>query len=385
MNLLTVSLVVVALYFGRDLFIPLALAVLFSFVLSPMVNGLEKLRMGRLVSVFIAVIVAFALMGLAGTFVASQTGDLARKLPEYQQNIHKKVESLGKLKGASGRLFQSLENLRSSVTPHSAATQASSTNAPTAAQGQAQKPVPVEEVGSSQMLPLRIISTIVGSLFNILATAFIVIVFVFFMLNGREDLRKRLIKFIGDEDHDATAQLLDDAAARVSRYLVMQLIVNICYGVLIGVGLLFIGVPNPLLWGALSALLRYIPYAGAWIAMLLPFSLGMAIDPGWTKPLLVFGMFAVIEIIVANVAEPWIYGTSTGITPLAVLIAAVFWTWIWGPVGLLLSTPLTVCLISIGRYIPNMKFLVILFADEPRSAPVRHQIKGKSTSEALAR
>jgi hypothetical protein len=189
------------------------------------------------------------------------------------------------------------------------------------------------------------------------------------MLIEREDLRDRLIRLIGTGKLNVTTQLLDDAGHRVSGYLLMQLIVNVTYGIPIGLGLFFIGIPNPILWGLLATLLRYIPYAGIWIAASMPFALSLAVDPDWTKPLLTLGLFAVMEVIVANVVEPWLYGVSTGITPLAVLAAAVFWTWLWGPVGLLLSTPLTVCLVSMGRYIPNFSFLNILLGDEPVLTP----------------
>ena len=362
--LLTVFIVVAALYFARELFIPLALAILFSFLLSPLTTRLRHWHLGRVPSVLLAVLLAFAVVGSVGEFMVGQMVDLGHKLPEYQQNVRKKVESLGAGdSGALGRVMKSFQELRKAVMPAAAP-------ATPAQNGQSQNanPAPVE-MRNSDFSPLQIVRTVLGSLVSILVNAFIVVIFVIFMLIEREDLRDRLIRIAGASEINVTTQLMDDAGQRVSRYLLMQLIVNVSYGIPIGVGLYFIGIPNPLLWGMVAALLRYIPYVGPWIAMTMPFAVGLAVDPGWVKPLLIIGLFAVVELTVANVVEPWLYGASTGITPLAILVAAVFWTWLWGPVGLLLSTPLTVCLVSVGRYIPKFNLLPILLGDEPVLTP----------------
>ncbi|MDB6067690.1 MAG: putative phytochrome sensor protein [Pedosphaera sp.] len=358
---LTLSLVVAALYLAREVFIPLALAVLFSFLLAPLVDGLRRWHLGRVPSVFIAVLLAFGVLGFIGEVMTGQMVDLVHKLPGYQENIRKKLQSVGAGDGgAVGRMTKSFEELRQSLMPRKGA-------APTQPQGGqngAQQPVPVE-VKNTSFSPLQLIRTIVGSLVSMMVTAFVVIVFVIFMLIERENLRDRLIRMIGTGKLNMTTQLLDDASQRVSRYLLMQLIVNVGYGIPIGIGLYFIGIPNPMLWGLLTALLRYIPYAGAWIAASMPFAVAIAVDPGWTKPLLVVGLYGVVEIIVANFVEPLLYGSSTGVTPLAILLAAVVWAWLGGPVGFLLATPLTVCLVSLGRYVPNLGFLYILLGDEP--------------------
>ena len=354
-SLLTVVTVVAALYFAREIFIPLALAILFSFVLAPMVSQLRQRRLGRIPSVLIVVLLAFTVVGLLGELMTNQMVELTHKLPEYQQNVLKKFQSVvGGGRGILGGGIKSVEELRKEImppTPPSATSQSS----PEAAA----KPVPVE-VQSSSFSPLQVIRTLLSSLFGMLLTTFIVIVLVIFMLIEREDLRDRLIRMIGPGKLSTTTQFFDDASHRVSRYLLMQLVINLSYGIPIGLGLYFIGIPNPLLWGILTALLRYIPYVGVWIAASMPFALAVAVDPHWTKPLLVFSLYAVAEIVVANFVEPWLYGNSTGITPLAVLLSALFWAWLWGPVGLLLSVPLTVCLASIGRYLPNFRFLNIL-------------------------
>ncbi len=375
--MLNVFLVVVALRFARDVFLPIGLAILFSFLLSPLVSLFRRWHLGRIPSVFIAVLIAFAILGSLATFMEGQIGDLAHRLPEYQENFHKKVKSFTEAGGGVfGRLFQYQENLRKELIPAT-----NQTNAPSAGRTK-EKPATVE-VQNPPFSPLTVVKEVLGSLFSLAVMLFIVVVFVIFMLIERDDLRDRLIRlFRAGKPETSTSELLDEASDRVSRYLLMQLLVNVCYAIPIGAGLYFIGIPNPLLWGMLSGLLRYIPYIGPWIAMAMPFTLALAVDPDWSKPLMVLGLFGVVELIVANAVEPWLYGSSTGITPLAVLVAAVFWTWLWGPVGLLLSTPLTVCFVSLGRYIPSLKWLDILFGDEPRSQSSRNQAKGNSGSGA---
>ncbi|MDB6112220.1 MAG: phytochrome sensor protein, partial [Pedosphaera sp.] len=321
--LLAVVIVVAVLHFAREIFIPFALAVLFSFLLAPLVNRLRHWRLPRVPAVLIVVLLAFAVVGSIGGFMVSQMADLARKLPQYEQNVRHKVESLTAGDGGIlGRVERTLQSLHRDLT--------SSASSPTQTQPArtegASPPVPVE-MQASAFSPMHVVRTVLGSILGILVTGFVVVVFVIFMLVEREDLRDRIIRLAGTGKLNVTTQLLDDASQRVSRYLLMQLIVNISYGIPIGLGLFFIGVPNPLLWGLLAALLRYIPYAGTWIAASMPFALAMAVDPGWTKPLMVAGLWTVVEMIVANVVEPWVYGASAGITPLSVLVAAVFWTW----------------------------------------------------------
>jgi hypothetical protein len=216
---------------------------------------------------------------------------------------------------------------------------------------------------------MQIVTTILGPLVSPLATAGIVIVFVIFMLLKREDLRDRLIRLAGGRDLPRATQALDDAARRVGRYLLMQLAVNTIYAVPIGIGLWLIGIPNPVLWGLLCGTLRFVPYIGPIVASFFPLALSIAVDPGWTTFLLTGALFIVVELIVNNLVEPWLYGASTGLSPIAVIASAVFWTWLWGPIGLLLSTPLTVCLVVLGRHVPQLAFLDVLLGDEPALAP----------------
>ena len=213
------------------------------------------------------------------------------------------------------------------------------------------------------------LQTVVGPLVQPLATTGIVIVFVVFMLLQREDLRDRFIRLVGSRDLHRTTQALGDAAERVGRYLLMQLLVNVAYGIPIGIGLWLIGVPNPLLWGMLSVVLRFVPFIGPILAAAFPLALSIAVDPGWTMLLWTAALFIVLELISGNIVEPWLYGASTGLSSIAILAAAIFWTWLWGPVGLLLSTPLTVCLVVLGRHVPQFGFLNVLLGSEPVLEP----------------
>ena len=195
------------------------------------------------------------------------------------------------------------------------------------------------------------------------------VLLVIFMLLRREDLRRRLIRLIGKGHISATTHAMEDAGARVFRYLLMQLVVNVSYGIPVAIGLYFIGVPNAVLWGAFAAVLRFIPYIGPWIGAAIPIALSLAVSPSWTMPLLTIGLFVVLELLSNNLMEPWLYSSSTGVTPIALIVAAVFWTWLWGPVGLILSTPLTVCLVVIGRNVPRLSFLSVVLSDEEALTP----------------
>jgi hypothetical protein len=208
-------------------------------------------------------------------------------------------------------------------------------------------------------------SDFAGGILKPMATAGIIIVFVIFLLLQREDLRDRFIRLFGSRDVHRTTEAMTDAAQRVSRYLLMQLCINTVYGIAIGIGLSVIGVPHPLLWGLLGAVLRFIPYAGPVLAAGAPIAVALAVDPGWTMPLLAVAVFVILELFINNVLEPWLYGSSTGLSPVAILTAAVFWTTLWGPIGLLLSTPLTVCLVVLGRHVPQLQFLEVLLGSEP--------------------
>ena len=359
--LISILVVVVVLYFARTIFIPLALALLLSFMLGPLVTRLRHWGLGRIPAVVIVVLFSFTVLGIIGTVMASQLTDLAHRLPGYEQNIHKKVESIRTSGGGLvKRISRVVQSFTDELTP--------AASAPTREQGSEERPVPVE-IRRSPFSPMEAIQKVLGSLLNGAMMAGIVIVFVIFMLTEREGLRDRLIRLAGAKSVNLTTQVLDDAAQRVSRYLLAQLVINAFYGLAVGTVLYFIHVPNPLLWGMLTALLRYIPYLGIWVAAAMPAAIAFAVEPGWVKVPIVFGTYLGLDLLMYNFAEPLLYRSSTGISPLAILVAAVFWTWLWGPVGLLLATPLTVCVVVLGRHVPNLEFLQVLLTDEPVLAP----------------
>jgi predicted PurR-regulated permease PerM len=357
------AFVVGALYFAREVCIPLALALLFSFLLGPLVVRLRRIGLGRVPSVLITMAMAGAVVGLVTWLMASQIYDLASRLPQYQSNIQTKIRTLAKPGGGiMGKASRILHELSRDIENRKTAEE-------TRVAPPGPKPIPVEVHQPEPTAP-QLLQNLLSSLAIPLTTAGIVIVFVAFMLLNREDLRDRVIRLIGGAGRlNVTTQALDDAAHRVSRFLLMQLMINLCYGIPIGIALYFVGVPNPLLWGLMATLLRFIPYLGPWLAASMPCALAFAVDPAWGMLIGTLVVFVVMELITYNVLEPWLYGSSTGISPMAILGAAVFWTWLWGPVGLLLATPLTVCLVVIGRYVPHLEFLNVLLGDEPVLTP----------------
>ncbi|MGF9757353.1 AI-2E family transporter [Microvirga sp. 0TCS3.31] len=368
-----IVLAIGGLYLGQDIFIPFALAILLSFALTPLVNWLRRLKLPRIAAVIIAVTLAFILIGGIAFVVGRQIVQLANNLPSYQTTITEKIRSLQASAPGGGvvdKVTTTIQDLSKEISgddkpaePPRQAGPPSIGNAPAS-----QDPVTVR-LEPPQAKPLEIIQTIVGPLLAPLATAGLVIIFVIFVLLEREDLRDRFIKLAGAGDLQKSTQALNDAAARVSRYLLMQMVVNFTYGIPIGVGLYFIGVPNAILWGLLAAVLRFVPYLGPFLAALFPIALAVAVDPGWSMLLWVIGLFLVAELISNNVIEPWLYGSSTGLSSLAIIMAAIFWTTLWGPVGLFLATPLTVCLVVIGRYVPQLEFLGVLLGSDPVLAP----------------
>ncbi len=287
----------------------------------------------------------------------NQLVDVANQLPQYQQNIHAKIEAFHlPATGQMGRAAQSVKEIEQELTGPGAPV-------PKAPHAPA-SPVPVQVVqpsssGWSQIRDLGL------PVLAPLGRAGMVLIFTVFMLFKREDLRNRVLRLAGLGQLNLMTQALDDAASRVSRYILMQVLVNAGFGVLFGFGLFMIGVPDPALWGAVAGILRIVPYVGTLVAATLPLALSLAVFDGWLKPLLVFLLVAVLELIIGNFVEPWLYGAYVGISSLALLVTTVFWTVLWGPAGLILSTPLTVCAVVLGRYVPQLAFLHILLGDEP--------------------
>jgi predicted PurR-regulated permease PerM len=358
--------VVGALYLGRDILIPLALSILLSFMLAPIVIRLRRWGLGRIPSVLAVVALLFvALLGL-GSIVGSQVVHLAENLPRYEWNLRAKIRELRIAVPSGGVVERTSDMLRDLGKELQEATQPEGENKAGTAK-EPPKPIPVQVQQPTP--PLQTLRDVGGPLIEPIATAGLVLVFVIFMLLQREDLRDRIIRLVGSSDVARTTEAMNDAAKRISRYLLMQLVINVLYGIPVGVGLYFIGVPNPILWGLLATILRFIPYVGPVIAALFPIALSFAVAPGWTVPLLTIALFVTLELFSNNLLEPWLYGSSTGLSPVAILVAAVFWTTLWGPVGLLLSTPLTVCLVVLGRHVPHLGFFDVLLGDEPALDP----------------
>lgn len=357
---LIAAIVIAALYFGKEILVPFALAVLLSFLLTFPVTWLERWKLGRTPSVIAVLLIAFALGSGLIWLGASELSGIVERLPEYQTNIAKKLQRLRNPAGPGlSRALNSLESLEAGLNENRQAPSGS---------GQSPAPVPVEVVSSNSGF-LASLGVLSPSLIHDAAIAGAVLVLTLFMLINRGQLRNRLFRLMGQGHLVVMTTALDDAANRVSRYLLTQSLVNSTFGCLLGLGLYGIGVPYAPFWGVLGACLRFIPYVGTLIAGACPVILSLAVFSGWQRPLLVVGLFAGIEGVTSSVVEPWLYATRTGISSLAILLSAAFWTLVWGPIGLVLSTPLTVCLAVLGRHLPPLEFLHVLLGDEPVLAP----------------
>jgi predicted PurR-regulated permease PerM len=398
----TVCVVVAALSFAQEVLVPIALALLLSFLLAPLVRLLERARLPRVAAVILSVLLAFGVLSGIGFVVYNQLADLTTQLPRYAANVQKKVADMNQ----PGHPLAWFHHAREEATKLVATPQPQPTSRPTSQPanapapsssaealgtmagdtlGQPPSPPPastdrvqrVEVVNQAQggTSPLSVVRSVAGEVLGPVGTAFIVVVFTIFMLLQREDLRDRIIRLVGRERLTTTTEALNDAAERVSRYLLLQSIVNGTVGVIV-MSLLWgegkvagTPFPSPALWGLLATLLRFIPYVGIWISALVPVLLSLAVFAGFKWTVITIGLYFVTELVTANAVEPMLFGSSTGIGTLAVLVAAAFWTWLWGPVGLLLSTPLTVCLVVMGKYVPALEFLNVLLSDEPALSP----------------
>lgn len=369
-NGIIAALILSTLYFGREVFVPIALAVLLSFVLAPLVGLVQHLRAPRGVAVVAVVVLAFTVIFALGSLLAGQLSQLAGDLPKYQTTISEKISSLRQQTAGRGtleRASEMLKDLGQELDRPKAGTPAPATPAALPATPPAQ-PVPVE-VRQPDPGALESLRTLISPLIHPLATTFIIVIFVIFILLQREDLRNRLIRLAGSHDLQRTTAALDDAARRLSRFFLIQLAVNSGFGIAIGLGLWAIGVPSAILWGILAGVLRFVPYIGAFIGAAFPLTLAIAVDPSWTMVLWTAALFILVEPIVGHVIEPMLYGHNTGLSPIAVVTSATLWTALWGPIGLVLATPLTVCLVVIGRHVERLAFLDIMFGDRPALSP----------------
>lgn len=358
--LASAALVVAILWAGQTVIMPLAFAALLAFLLSPAVGRLMRWGLNKIVAIILIVLAGFTILAALGSLVALQTLNLAVELPAYERNIREKIAAIQtpQTPVALERTTEMFKNLQREIAGRKAEGEA--------AQQANGEPEPVRvRVAAEERSGFEVMSSYTGPALRLLGFGVIVIVLFVAMLVGREDLRDRFIKVVSAGQLNLANQALDDASRRVSRYLLMQLVVNATYGIPVGIGLYFIGIPNAPLWGLLATLLRFIPFLGPWIAASFPMALAVAVDPGWTMVLYALLLFVVMELISNNIIEVWLYGVGTGISNLALLVAAVFWTSLWGPLGLVLSTPLTVCLLVLGKHVPDMRFLSTLLGSEP--------------------
>jgi predicted PurR-regulated permease PerM len=360
--------VVAALYLAREVLIPITLAILLSFVLGPVVSVFRRLHLPRVPAVLLAVILALCIIATLGSVIGVQIASLAPDLPRYASTVGQKINAAQGF--AVGQLSQIVARVGDRVGSKS---QGQSPNAePTARSTEAgQNPIPVE-VHQPNPGPWEIAQRVLAPVLNPLETSLIVLIVSIFILLQREDLRDRLIRLFGASDLHRTTTALDEAAHRLSRYFLSQLAINTAFGIVIGVGLFLIGVPSPVLWGILGALLRFVPYIGSAIAAILPIALAAGVSPGWMMAVETAVLFLAIETLIGQFLEPLIYGHSTGLSPVSVVVAAIFWTWLWGPIGLILSTPLTLCLVILGRHVQRLEFLDVILGDRPALTPVEN-------------
>jgi predicted PurR-regulated permease PerM len=366
---LLTALIVAALYFGRDVFVPIALAVLLSFVLAPVVRRLEGWRVPRGGAVIGVAAFAFLTIFAVGGVIATQVAQLASELPSYEANMRSKIQSFRGTAATTSTLERAADVLQDlGKELNKPKDKPAGTAPPSATPGADAKPIPVE-VRQPPPTALESIAALISPLLHPLATTGIVIIFVIFTLMQREELRNRLIKLAGTHDLQKTTGALDDAARRLSRFFLAQLALNAGIGLLVGVALWLIGIPSAVLWGILAAILRFVPYIGTFISAIFPLALAVAIDPGWMTLLWTASVFFILEPIAGHLFEPLLYGKSTGLSPLAVVLSATFWTTLWGPIGLVLSTPLTVCLVVLGRHVDSLKFIDVMFGNRPALSP----------------
>ena len=372
-----IVLAIMVLYLGAGIFVPLVLAVLLAFALAPVVHRLRRLHLPHIVAVLLAVLLAGAVLLTIGYIVATQLIKLASDLPRYQTTVIEKFTALQQTLGGQGgtgflsSLGDALGQLQGQLDKADGA--------------ETTRPMPVV-ITNDAAGPLTMVQSVLHSVLGPLTTAAIVAVFLIFLLLEREDLRDRFLKLVSRGDLRTSTKVMNEAAARVGRYLLVQFCVNLSYGVIYGTGLSLIGVPNAVLWGLLAAIFRYIPFVGTLIASSIPFTLAFAVDPGWSMLFYSVAMFATLELLTTNAIEPRLYGSSTGLSPLAVLVAAMFWATLWGPIGLILSTPITVCLVVLGRYVPQLQFFETLLGSEPVLHPTERfyqRLVAGNTVEAI--
>jgi predicted PurR-regulated permease PerM len=363
------AIAILALYFGRDVLIPTAVAVLFAFILNPVVTWLHRLVRLPL-AVTLAMLGALAFFGVLAVLVMTQLAQVAGSLASYQTNLHQKIQDVRHLSegaGPLGRFIAMTATLAQDFSPEA---------------GAAAPPLRVQTSDSS----LTSIATFVAPLLHPLLSIGIIIVLALFILLDRDHLSDKFVRLLGADVH-ATSEAVGDAAARIARVLSLQLLTNFGFAVVVSVSLFALGMPNALLWGLLAGTFRFVPYVGAILGALLPTLIALAVMPGWLQPLLVLAVIVALDIVTGQVIEPLLFGEQTGVTPLALILSAIFWGTLWGPIGLLLSTPLTICLLVLGTHVPHLQFLRVLLGDEPALLPyqqIYRRLIRKAVAEASA-
>ena len=362
MILISTAVVLWMLFWLQAVLVPVALAILLTFMLSPLVSLLQRIRLPRALAVVIVVGIAFSLIVALGWLLGRQVTSFVDTFPQYEKNINAKLAAfqpvtggfVDKVQRIVGRISRQLDKQAASREPQGLRSRA---------------PLPVKIIDDGSPFEYPALWSVLGPVLEPLAMIGLSIVLVIFMLLRREDLRDRVISIVGHGRLTLTTKALDEAGDRISRYLLMQLIVNGTYGVAVAGGLFAFGIPYALLWGFLATVLRYIPYLGAWLAAILPIGLSLIVSEGWSTPLLVLGLFLTLELISNMLIEPWLYGRGVGVSETATLIMIAFWTWLWGPIGLVLATPLTVCILVLGKYVPFLGVLDTLLGDQPALEP----------------
>lgn len=403
--LLAMIAVLAALYFAKQILLPIALAVLLSFLLTPLANRIEQWRVPRIPAVILVVAVAFAVLGGLGWVVTGELVELSNELPSHRRQIVEKIQALrdvtarvqevgkdlangdqddpqandGQADDAAGDSPERIERQAAEPAQGELARESTPPSVPFELPSELRGGPAPQDAGEAVAVkvvemppsPLTQVQTWLGPLVAPLTASGMVVVLVFFILLDRENQRNRLIQLFGTANLHATTEALHDATHRVGRYLRMMFLINATYGVAVGVGLALIGVPGAVMWGVLGFSLRFLPYLGPWIAAVTPIIVSLAVSPGWTQPLWVVGMYVVYELVLNNVAEPLLYGSSIGVSTVGVIVSAIFWTWLWGPIGLVLAMPMTVCLVVLARYVPQLRFVTVLLADQPPLTPAQ--------------
>ena len=360
------------LYFAREVLVPITLAVILSLLISPLVRSLRRVGLGPTSSVLAAVLLLTVSLGSVASVIGVQVAHMVKSLPQYERTIRHKlhkmneftVDRLAAFTSQTERLIGERHEARASESTATGLTlgPAGGETAISTRPAAPAVPIPVE-VHQPPLNPLQVVERVLGSLWVPLETAGIVLVVLVFLLLEHESVRDRFIRLAGASDLRATTLVLNDAGARLSRFFVSQFSVNLGVGAAIWLGLAVIGLPHATLWAALAGVLRFVPYVGIWIAALVSAALAAAVDPGWTLVIVTLGLFAAVELIASQLVEPQLYGHSTGLSPLSVVVAAIFWSWIWGPIGLVVSTPLTLCLVVAGRHVKALRLLDIMLGD----------------------